>query len=43
MLSDENQRVYQYEDNAWNIKGRFDSVLDHDEDAVWSHEEGNHE
>jgi hypothetical protein len=34
-LLEHNRRLYVYEDNMWNIKGRFDAVVANNEVAEW--------
>jgi len=35
MFSEQNQRVFVYEDNLWTIKGRYEAAMDDDDDE-WS-------
>ena len=32
---DKNQRVFLYEDDAWTIKGHYETALEDNEDAAW--------
>ena len=36
MFSEQNQRVFVYEDNLWTIKGRYEAAMDDDDDVKWS-------
>ena len=39
---DKNQCVFLYEDNAWTVKGHYDTALEDNDDATWEydHESG---
>ena len=34
-ILDKNQQVFLYEDDAWTIKGRYETALEDNEDAAW--------
>ena len=36
MFSEQNQRVYVYEDDIWSIKGCYEAALYDDDDVEWS-------
>ena len=38
VVLDHNQRVFVYEDDVWTMKGRYETALEDDEDAVWTYE-----
>jgi len=40
LFLDQNQRVFVYEDNEWTVKGRYETALEDDEDAIWTYENG---
>lgn len=40
MFSDSNQRIFVYEDDMWAVKGRFETALEDDDDAVWTFANG---
>lgn len=35
-----NQRVFVYEDEMWDLKGRFETALEDDEDVTWKMDKG---
>jgi hypothetical protein len=41
IFSEQNQRVFVYEDDLWAVKGRYEVVIEEDEEAHWS--SANHE
>lgn len=40
VVLDNNQRVFVYEDDVWTVKGRYETALEDDDDAVWTYENG---
>ena len=37
---DENHRIFLHENSVWNIKGRYETAIEDDEDAVWTCHDG---
>ena len=40
MFSDSNQCIFVYKDDMWAVKGRFETALEDDDDAVWTFANG---
>jgi hypothetical protein len=40
ILLDENQRVFLYENSVWNVKGRYETAMEDDDDALWTYHDG---
>ena len=38
VVLDHNQWVFVYEDDVWTMKGRYETALEDDKDAVWTYE-----
>jgi hypothetical protein len=32
----ENRHIFLHENSVWNIKGRYETAIEDDEDAVWT-------
>jgi hypothetical protein len=37
---DENRRIFLYENSVWNIKGRYETAMEDDDEAMWMEHDG---